>query len=53
MGRHKTIITYEQLQEKNRTYSKTYYEKNKDVVKAKALARYYKIKNASRKGNHE
>jgi hypothetical protein len=53
MGRNKTIITYEQLREKNKTYSKKYYEKNKDEVKARALARYYKIKNASQKGSNE
>lgn len=53
MGRHKTITTYEQLREKNKTYSKKYYEKNKDKVKARALARYYKIKNASQKGSDE
>lgn len=47
MGRKSKNITYEELLAAGRERAKKYYEENKEKCRAKALARYYRIKDSS------
>jgi hypothetical protein len=37
----------EEIREKRKVTDKAYYEKNKDAIKQRALARYYRLKNGN------
>lgn len=41
MGRKKKYLTEEELIEAQRRWNTEYYERNKDIIKKKALDRYY------------